>query len=137
MAFRWFDSSEPVAQLRPQRQAFHDRTAARIEENYPGATEAMRRWWSDWLQATADCDRELVKVDDLGPVWEGTPFQHIYDTLEDWNESRWFAGVQLMLVVIEHKEYFCAYKAEEESSTVYFRDNIHYKHREQGATLAG
>lgn len=43
---------------------------------------------------------------------------------------RWFAGVQLMLVVIDHPEHFCAYKAEEESSTVYFRDNIHYKRAE-------
>jgi len=131
MAFRWFDESHSIPQLRPQRQAFHDRIAAQVEQAYPGAIEEMRRWWRDWLQATADCDRELVKVDDLGPVWEGTPFQHIYDTLEDWNESRWFAGVQLMLVVIEHPERFCAYKAEEESSTVYFRDNVYYKQREE------
>jgi len=41
MAFRWFDESHSIPQLRPQRQAFHDRIAAQVEQAYPGAIEEM------------------------------------------------------------------------------------------------
>lgn len=131
MAFRWFDENGPQIVLAAERQAFYDKRAAAIEAHAPGSIEQMVRYWQVQLREVIDGNRDGVKVDALGSDWNGTPFQAIFDALDDWNESRWFAGILLMKTVMEHNGRFCAYKAEKESAIVYFRDNrIYAKHEE-------
>lgn len=131
MSFRWFDESQPQVQLTARRQAFYDKCAAEVEAHAPGSIEQMTRYWHAQLREVIDGQRDGVKVDTLGRDWNGTPFQAIYDALDDWNESRWFAGVLLMKSVIEHGGRFCAYKAEKESAIVYFKDNRFYTNLEK------
>ncbi len=89
----------------------------------------MHKWFSESLQEVATGQRDALKVDDIkspcGPefFWECTPFQAIHDATDNWDDSRWFAGLMLMQSAIDHPERFFAYKAEDESATVYFRDN--------------
>lgn len=125
MALRWADSDVPVTQLPRSRRPFFEDVRRRLLVDDPSTEERIESEVRPWLDAVALGHEDLVSVKKCANSdWTGFERQAIFEVTEDMDESRWWLGLMLMNIAIEHPRRFMAYKPDpgSELATSYFRD---------------
>ena len=126
MSLRWVDEDEPVKALPSRRRQFYERIEEQIREYDPDALRRIESELVTWLDdvSTGASDYASVKRN-AGADWTGFERQTIYDVTENWDHSRWWCGLLLMKLAINHPDPFVGYRPGDpgsEVSTAYFLD---------------
>ena len=126
MTLRWVEDDEPVIDIPASRRRFFRQVERAIHDLDPEALARVRHEISVWLDDVAArvSDHASVK-DNAGADWSPYERQVIFDATEDWNFSRWWCGLLLMKLAMEHPSPFMAYRPGDPDSEIaiaYFLD---------------
>ena len=126
MTLRWVDNNELVEDIPGNRQQFYLEIEQSIRNLDPEALLRIKHEIAEWLDDIVHDRADYASVQrNAGADWEGHERQTIYDATQDWNRSRWWCGLVLMKVAIEHSRQFMAYRpgdSDSEIAIAYFLD---------------
>ncbi|MGH7137355.1 MAG: hypothetical protein ACREHD_16550 [Pirellulales bacterium] len=127
MSLRWADDKAPVPSIPPQRLPFYQQVEARLRAYDPAAQQRIEAELRAWLDDVCTGIADYASVErNAGADWNGFERQAIYDVTQNWDHSRWWCGLLLMKLAIEHRDGFMGYKPGDpgsEISTAYFFDH--------------
>ena len=126
MTLRWVDDDEPVFDIPANRHAFYRRIEQAIHDLDPAAPSRVKQELTAWLDDVAARVADYASVQrNAGADWTPHERQAIFEATSDWNESRWWCGLLLMKLAIEHATPFMAYRPGDPDSEIaiaYFLD---------------
>ena len=126
MTLRWVDDNELVNAIPGNRRKFYREIEQSIRNLDPEALERMNLEIAGWLDDVVDGRADYASVKrNAGADWTGHERQAIFNATQDWNQSRWWCGLLLMKVAIEHPRRFICYKPDDPDSEIaiaYFLD---------------
>lgn len=126
MTLRWVDDDENVTETPSHRAAFYRQIEKIIRQHDATVQVRIENELRAWLDEVSSGNADYASVHrNAGSDWNGYERQAIYDATQDWNQSRWWCGLLLMKLAIEHNDRFVGYKPgdpDSEVSTAYFLD---------------
>ena len=127
MTLRWVEDDEPVTDIPANRQWFFRQVERAINDLDPEALARVRPEISAWLDDVAArvTDHASVKQNACKD-WNPYERQVIFNATENWDFSRWWCGLLLMKLAIEHPTPFMAYRPGDPDSEIaiaYFLDS--------------